>query len=137
MPLISFCRGTYSQKHTILEYSKTWRFWSTPETCVFGVLQIRSFLEWSSKTKRIFGGVVFFNTCSRNQSSIFAFSFSRCPPISKCNFRVLQHSAVLEYSKIVRFWSTPKSCLFGVLQNRSCLEYECELILIRGIRMDS
>ena len=116
------------QNLAVLEYSRNVRFWSTPNSFVFGVAIQNETHFWRSSC---------FNTCSRNHSSIFAFSFSRCPPISKCHFRVLHYSAVLEYSKIVRFWSTPKSCLFGVLQNRSCLEYECELILIRGIRMDS
>ena len=93
------------QNLAVLEYSRNVRFWSTPNSFVFGVV---------IQNETHFGGVVF-------STRVREFT----PPFLRFRFRgVLQfRSAIFEYSNIARFWSTPKSCVFGVLRNRAFLEY--------------
>jgi len=136
MPLISISSHSYS-KHE--------RFWSTPKRHDFGVLQKRTILEysktalcWSTRKLHFEIGGHLENENSKMEEWFLEHVLKNTPP--KMRFVLDGHS------KNERIWSTPKTHVSGVLQNRQVLEYSkivCfgEYVprqkLIRGTRQSS
>ena len=121
MPLISISSHSYS-KHE--------RFWSTPKRHDFGVLQKRTILEysktalcWSTRKLHFEIGGHLENENAKMEEWFLEHVLKKLL-LQKCvsfwmttpktnEFGVLQKRTFLEYSKTAKFWSTPKSCVFG------------------------
>ena len=121
MPLLSISSHSYS-KHE--------RFWSTPKRHDFGVLQKRTILEysktalcWSTRKLHLGIGGHLENENAKMEEWFIEHVLKKLL-LQKCvsfwmttpktnEFGVLQKRTFLEYSKTAKFWSTPKSCVFG------------------------